>query len=176
MSTRAQAMELQLELQHRAYRAEGLAWVRKTEPAVKAVGGVLKYVGKGPPDFIGFIADGGRGVVFDAKSTRAARWQYKWLKDHQARDLGEALDVGAHAFLVIKYGGGPLFMLPWSMLREEWWAWRKATGTTVSIADDDHRLVPLDGADWLATLEVADVRRQEPLADDDPAPLRDSVE
>lgn len=112
---------------HRRYRRDELAWIIHCHPRVKRIKelGKGRFIGAadraGPPDFAGAI-DGGRSVVFDAKSTTRTRWPLSDLAAHQAKHLEAAHRRGACAFVLLRMGA-TAYLLPWSALGPAYWRW-----------------------------------------------------
>jgi penicillin-binding protein-related factor A (putative recombinase) len=153
---------MRLEVLHRRYREDHLAWVKHAHPEVRIVGGKdVAFSGKGPPDFVGALM-GGRSVCFDAKETRDSTWSFGLLKDHQARDLGAVRRMGGLSFLFIWFrhvNPGVLGCVMWEDLEDRWWRWRESGGRPASIRFDDPAVVVCDGeGDWIRALGVGDDR------------------
>ena len=114
----------------RAVRLEqqGRAFIRQTHPATgQDVQGRRYFKHAGACDFFGFLP-GGRGIMFDLKSTRTGR--FSWpdrshsyrTKARQVEDLVAAgRDFGVLSGLMVLFWGGPrligrsdrLFWVPW---------------------------------------------------------------
>jgi recombination protein U len=107
------AWEFQLERWALEYRAHGVV-VAKTSPEAKLIKGRMVYTRKGLPDFVG-VMRGGRAIVFDAKEVSAGdRFPWSHLPVHQARELQMWHDLGALAFLAVRFKSlGANCILPW---------------------------------------------------------------
>lgn len=134
--SRGLAWEVILERWHDAYRRDRRAVVLRCHPGVKMLappdkGGVFRaaFSGEGPPDFVGVVA--GRGLVFDAKSTQAAKWPLAKLKDHQARDLSAWVANGGLAGLAVLIREQAVWF-DWAVVGAAWWAWRRGEGGAAS--------------------------------------------
>lgn len=90
--TAGKAFEQVVELQHKEYRREGLAWVEKTYPSTVTVrnGDHKRTFQKGPalPDYVG-VLKGGRAVLIEAKSWKAEDRHRHRKAAHQAVALQE---------------------------------------------------------------------------------------
>jgi len=141
---RGRAWETQLDYWHDQYRRDRRAFIVHTHPKVKKVGGRLIYEKKAPPDYIGVAS--GRGVCFDAKSTKAERWPFSSLAQHQARDLEANQENGGISFVALQMPAGR-FVVPWEWLGPLYWE-----GDRRSLKADD--LDVAMGADgWIGWLE-----------------------
>lgn len=123
MSGRGSSWERQLELWHRDYRRDQVAFVVKCNPPIRVLPhGKFAWRGKGPPDFFGVA--GGRAVCFDAKDCNTKRWPFKdgraSLKPHQARDLEANQVNGGTSFVALRFNGKP-WVLPWILLGPLYW-------------------------------------------------------
>lgn len=90
---------------NREYEFKGRALVEKQEVGTKMVNDKLIYTSKGLPDYMGFMK-GGRGVVFDAKSTRnktSFPLANILKREHQLEFLYKAEQMGAAAFYLIEF-------------------------------------------------------------------------
>lgn len=125
---RGSGWEARLVTWHYDYQKAGRALLWKQEPEAKVTPtGHLVYARKGPPDFVGFVADPslrhGRGVVFDAKDTAKDVLYCSQLAPHQAVDL-ERASRHAFVFLCCRVGGRQI-VLPWSSAKRDIEAGRK---------------------------------------------------
>lgn len=149
---RGAGWEACLENWHRAYRADRLAWVVKTNPPVKLLQGGAVFSAKGPPDYIGTLV-GGRCVVFDAKDTASARWNLAEVKEHQAAHLQHASQLGAFCFIALRQRGAG-FVLPWDAIEPLYRAWFRGDAGrgdgSLTEADVRRLGVPMDDEGWLA--------------------------
>lgn len=106
--------EQKIESANRQYRIQGIAAIEKQEIQTKFINGQMIYTKKGPPDFMG-VLDGGKAVIFEAKSTRGKSLPLKNLDSrlHQFQFLKEAEQMGAIAFYLVEfYDLGRYFIVP----------------------------------------------------------------
>ena len=109
------AWEDQLEHACRRYLEQGQADVERVQapyrvlPGGRERGSFRAILLAGPVDFRGWIANPGRGVAFDAKSTtNKTSFNLGAVEPHQARHLLRAHRTGALAGLALLFqGGGP---------------------------------------------------------------------
>ena len=158
-ANRGRPLELRLELMHRAYRARGVGEVFTTPPPVRIVSSVkggrfsAVYTSKGPPDFAGILS-GGRGVLIEAKTSRASRWPLARLEAHQAGALDRCATLGGVALVVLDHPSG-IYALDWRTLGPRWR--QRASGIrgeaslgAADLVEVGRRLV---GVDWLSGLD-----------------------
>jgi len=102
---------------------------------------------KGPPDFTACV--NGRGVLFDAKSTREETWPVSLLKPHQATALERFRSAGGVAAIYLRLATGDRWVT-WPEFRERWRDWY-ATGRPhrLSVADG----VAVSNCDWPAVID-----------------------
>lgn len=114
--------EAQLSAWHRKYLKAGRGLIVKTEPPVKVGrnGKPREWAGKAPVDYVGVIDN--RAVFFDAKATKG-KWTRSKVAKHQAKQLDDAVKVGARAFIAVKDCSGM-------------WAYDWATGERSEIDPD----------------------------------------
>lgn len=128
--SRGQWAEEWIEHRCRRLNASGEAFIRRVTPPAKLVSGPLGprafFQGSGLPDFVGFLC-GGRGILFDVKSTRKKSWGWAEGKNlrtkaRQTLDLERAGEVfGVVAGLLIGFmpsqGEYPTWAwVPWRLL------------------------------------------------------------
>ena len=90
-----------------------LAVVRKNHEAKNVPGSHVKRE-PSKPDFSGFVCDGGRHVVFEAKATLVTtRFDFDDIRDHQAEHLKLAYEARAIAFVYVLDGRRRRWVLPW---------------------------------------------------------------
>lgn len=98
---------------------------------------------KGPPDYL-LCTPAGRGVLFDAKSIRSARWPVSLLDAHQYADLRA---FSGTAGIYLRLAGGDRW-IPFPVVAPVWLGWYRAglTGAAASLGADDG--YPVVGCDW----------------------------
>lgn len=110
-----QRFERLVEAANREYEFKGRALIEKQEVAKAEVNGKMIYAKKGLPDFMGLM-NGGRSVIFDAKSTRnktSFPLNNLLKREHQLDFLYKAEQMGAAAFYLIEFAMlGRYFILP----------------------------------------------------------------
>ncbi|MEL6346617.1 MAG: Holliday junction resolvase RecU [Myxococcota bacterium] len=112
---------------HARYALEQRAFINKTYPSFNVLsqkGAFINGVfsGEALPDYIGMAND--YAWFAEAKETKGTRWNYDKLRGQQAEQLDRALMHGHGAFLLIRETDRSLgHLVPWSRLRERWWAW-----------------------------------------------------
>lgn len=129
--SRGQWAEEWIENKCRRLGASGAAFIRRVTPPAKVVsdrGRTRAFLqAAGLPDFVGFLP-GGRGILFDVKSTHEAAWAWAEgrnlrTKERQIADLERAgRDYGVVAGLLIGFmprsGEMPTWAwIPWGVLR-----------------------------------------------------------
>jgi len=85
-------------------------------------------------------------VMFDAKSTRAARWPISLLAQHQAVAFARITALGHQAGVYLRLGSGPNagdWWLPWADLADGWNVWWTKQETFYPVPT--RRIV---GMDW----------------------------
>jgi len=153
MTARGKNWEAILDAWHHQYRRDKRALILRGHPPVKMlsknVNGKFRacFAGTGPPDYVGVAS--GRMVCFDAKDSRAARFPFSSLKDHQARDLSATDDHGGLAFIALRLRGAPSVVL-WSELRADWWAWRRKESRVASCLGG----IPMQSDGWISCLPI----------------------
>ena len=146
--------ETQLMAWHATYRRAGKAWVVKTNPPVGVIGSVSNghfhgvYTGKGPPDFVGVIGPTGIAVAFDAKDTRASRFDFSQIKAHQAQALDDCQRAGGICFIALRFQGRA-FVLPWGALGE---IYRSDSARSLSASGVEDLGIPMTTEGWLQCL------------------------
>lgn len=121
------AFEGWVESQHvEAYRRGILAFVEKTEPHAKMIGGRLVYVAKGVADYTGCLV-GGRCLAVEAKSTADTRLMRSVISSKQETHLNAVTAAGGLALLLVEYRfeqyarfSIPWEDVPWSMKRSQY--------------------------------------------------------
>ena len=110
---------------------------------------------RGEPDYTAIpcrtVHGSHRVVVFDAKSTKAARWAVSLLAPHQAAAFQRITDLGHTAGVYLRLGTGPNagdWWLPWSDLAEGWRAFYRERVTFYPVPR-----WKVEGMDWPATVE-----------------------
>ena len=150
MSRRGKVLETRLAGRHELYWQRGVARIHKVHPEARNVKGRIVYSGKGPPDFIGVLADG-RSVCFDAKeSTTGKSFRLELVPPHQAQDLEAHAMLGGLAFFVVRTTAGE-WMVPWRSVAEGYWT---KTLKSISPAALDMLGTRIEGCDWLAAVET----------------------
>lgn len=98
---------------------------------------------KGPPDYL-LVSPRRVPVLFEAKSTRAARWAVSLLDSHQYADL-RAFHGVAGVYMRLPSGDR---WLPFDIVAPVWLGWYRAglTGAAASFGSDDG--YPVVGCDW----------------------------
>jgi len=129
--TRGALAEELIALACRRLEQQGRAFIRQTHPATgQDVQGRRYFRHAGACDFFGFLP-GGRGIMFDLKSTRTGR--FSWpdrshsyrTKVHQIEDLVTAgRDFGVLSGLIVLFWGCPRATDPWDRLF--WVSWQHA--------------------------------------------------
>ena len=129
---KGRAWEAQLMGLTNRYRLDGQAVIGQTFPDGKKRRGLV--------DLVGHLADG-RSFWADAKSTSKKRWSFDLLETHQAkllRDVGRL--PGAVTGLLIRTAEGTkaeaMAWVPWELVEEDWFRWRKHGGAPASITAD----------------------------------------
>lgn len=162
---RGAGLETTLQLVHQRYRRDRLALVFHAHPEAKYLSDGIRFVSKGPPDFVGFTYPDGRGVIFDAKETAKSSFPFRSLAPHQARDLEAGFLCGARSFLLLHYTRARRYaVLPWALLRDDWWRWHEEGGRPASIPKDDGRHLLVSKGDWIEVLESIPCAEVEDLA------------
>lgn len=81
-----------------------LAHVEHNQAKAKVLpGGGLTYVGKGPSDYTGMLADGGRVYAAEAKSVAGVRLMRSAIKKKQAEHLDAVARAGGLALLLVEF-------------------------------------------------------------------------
>lgn len=158
MRNTGRGFEALLAFWHQRYKAQGAAYIIKTEPPVRVLSSVVKgefrakWRGQGPPDFVGFLASG-RGFVSDAKDVTGSKpWHPSSLKDHQARALREAHRMGAASGVLIRFDGDG-WWLPWSALDLIWDEKRRPTFPRSRLEEHAKRFdLDPNGPGWLGVV------------------------
>jgi len=102
------------------YRTKGLAIVEKTpEPMrpTRSLGGgkfVAHYERKAQPDYKGTVL-GGRTVLIEAKFTTQDRIEQSRVLPAQADCMTRHAELGAMCYVVVGFGSGDVFRIPWSV-------------------------------------------------------------
>ena len=105
------------------YRKEKIADIWKTPEPMKTLQGlgngkfVAVYTGKAQPDYKGILA-GGRGVMFEAKSTSTGKLYFSRVTVAQSTELELAWSMGAEVFVLVDYFGEHIAKIPWEVWRE----------------------------------------------------------
>ena len=133
------------------YRLMGLAHIEKTPEPMKIIGVINRKLGhfkavfekSAQPDYKGTM-QGGRAVVFDAKSTETDRIQQNAVTQKQwdALDLHE--EMGAWCFILVSLGW-KYYRVPWA----KWKTMKEDCGHKYMNAAD---LTPYELAEWPAPL------------------------
>ena len=105
------------------YRLMGLAHIEKTPEPMKVIGVINRKMGHfkavfekaAQPDYKGTM-QGGRPVVFDAKSTETDRIQQKAVTPEQWEALDLHEEMGAWCFILVS--------LDWKYYRVPWAKWK----------------------------------------------------
>lgn len=157
-TNRGRKLEQLLDLVHRRYDRQGLAYVQRNGvpfvPMKRAPGQKGKPMGtvgpEAPPDYT-VVA---QGFVFlvDAKSTLETRWSFSLLETHQALAFDAAEAQGATAGLVIALEDLDVIgWLPWRSIARRWWEWhgsiKRAAPGLASVGRDELQLCR--SGDWL---------------------------
>ena len=149
-----EALESALDRQHDAYRAAGLADVRKVPTPVQVMGPTRRdargrttfpatFAARASCDFEGVLADG-RAVRIEAKHREGDRLRLADVQPQQVDALRWAHDHGAVALLVVRLGG-ECWCVPAACL----WAEGPKTWTA---RDMDARGIRLTGLDWMPAM------------------------
>ena len=155
-----------LEGHHERLQVTHRAVVFRTPPPVvltgRLRGGAYRAVmtAKGPPDYVGIVQVNGTTISFamEAKDCASDRWPFAKLHEHQAKALSMWESAGGAAIVAIRHCKTDTFwLLPWSAIKEKWYAWhyrsltkqRSARGSSsLSRADLEvcgHRWLHKDG-------------------------------
>lgn len=70
------------------------------------------YTKKAEPDFHGTI-EGGRAVLFEAKSTATGKLEQSRVLDEQAKVMDKYTALGAHCFVLATFDGIRTYRVPW---------------------------------------------------------------
>lgn len=114
--------EKYIEMALRYYEQQGKAVIEKTpEPMV-----VTKNLGNGKfiaffekaaqPDYKGTVK-GGKTIVFEAKYTDAEKIDQSRVTPEQVERLDKHYAMGAECFVIVGFGNGDFFRVPWSIWR-----------------------------------------------------------
>lgn len=133
------------------YRLMGLAHIEKTPEPMKVIGVINRKMGHfkavfekaAQPDYKGTM-QGGRSVVFDAKSTETDRIQQKAVTPEQWEALDLHEEMGAWCFILVSLGW-KYYRVPW----DKWKTMKEDCGHKYMNAAD---LTPYELAAWPAPL------------------------
>ena len=139
-ANRGMAFEEQLKWQHAMYLRQGIAKMDKQYiPSLPVKDGKwAKVIGKSTVDFVGELR-GGLHVAFDAKDCAGKRIELERLETHQLEYLEETEAMGGLAFVLVRFEGQRVWMIPAA-------AWRWAVE-----AHRAGRKVTVNGLGWTAT-------------------------
>jgi recombination protein U len=123
--SRAQGLHLESLIEQSCgyYGMTGVAKIEKTpEPfhIIKSIGQgrfVGNFLKAAQPDFKGTL-NGGRAVVFDAKSTQTDRIGQDEVTEQQWKDLDDHQAMGALCFILVSIRMQYFFVVPWAEWRE----------------------------------------------------------
>lgn len=117
---RGKHFEEQIDIACEYYKRKGLAVIEKTPEPMRP----LKPMGKGKflaffekkaqPDYKGTIK-GGKAIVFEAKFTSSEKMQQSRVTEEQANILELHQKLGALSYVVIGYGTGGIYRIPWTV-------------------------------------------------------------
>ena len=68
------------------------------------------------PDYKG-VLKGGSAIVFEAKFTSSDRIEQSRVTDAQEKRLNDYESMGAACFIIVGFGSGEVFRVPWSIWR-----------------------------------------------------------
>lgn len=150
--------EVMIETANKHYRTQLLAFVDHYGPKTHFVKrGVVRAAGKGPPDYVGFMA-GGQAVAFEAKSYGCSKSHTLKERMHQFEALQEMQRIALTPFFGYLFhwqnrDGGVTTWHPIASLE------RAALSQGVTLRFDEGIVVPdlegIPGApDWLAVLHT----------------------
>lgn len=161
---RGMVFEAMIDLTNQRYDRLGLAVVNKRPTPVKvlkiAAGRITSgyYEKASTVDYDGLIP-GGRSIVFEAKSVNSLdRFDLKNLHDHQVDYLLKCHKMDGIAFLLVEFKKHrKTYLLPYTVLRYFWEAYKRKQGSSIHITDFDvHAYEVLQGRvpiDYLQAVE-----------------------
>ncbi|MDN8590963.1 Holliday junction resolvase RecU [Paenibacillus sp. 11B] len=141
---RGMGFEAIITFSNERYDKLGLAVVNKRPTPVKVVKVAGSTVIEGyyeepsTVDYDGIIKTG-RGIAFEAKSIASLdRFQLKNLKDHQVEYLLKAHKMNGISFLLVEFRKQhKTYLLPYTVLRFFWDAYKRKQGSSIHISDFD---------------------------------------
>ena len=162
-ANRGAVLEELLEYQHSAYRAAGVADIRKvptdwhvTKNSASGSAWTAFPARQSSVDYVGFLMDGGRHVAIEAKQTARDRWPLAALQEHQRAYLAAVDRAGGLAGIALWWTGrNVLWAVPWPVVVAE----MEVSRRSLRFGD----LSPLavrGGVDYLAALLRADGGRR----------------
>jgi hypothetical protein len=101
---RGKALEDRLRYLHGQYEEAGLAVIHQNELTGRYVGKTFRPLHRAMPDYTGFIAPHGRGVMFDAKRTQGTVYRHPTDRRHQLMTLHRFAAMGVISFLLVVSG------------------------------------------------------------------------
>ena len=123
----------------RLYREQGQAMIEKTpepmRPLRRLGGGRFEacFVQRAQPDFRGTLV-GGRAVAFEAKATEGTRIARGRVTETQAAFLRENEALGGVSFVLVQFGSGQVYRIPWALWEQMPAAFGRASLTEVEAA------------------------------------------
>lgn len=106
------------------YRRRGIADIDKTPEPIRQLGKMDRsgrfmacYEKRAQPDFKGTI-NGGESVVFEAKYTSTDKMSKNVVLEQQADSLDNHQSLGAWCFILISFGCGEYFRIPWDAWKD----------------------------------------------------------
>lgn len=102
------------------YRASGFASIEKTPEPMKPTKNlgngkfIAFFTKKAQCDYSGTIK-GGRRVIFEAKFTSADRMEQNRVSEEQTSYMKEHSALGARCFVLIGFGTGNAYRIPWEV-------------------------------------------------------------
>lgn len=151
-ANRGMDFEAALNDMHAAYAGMGLAQVTKQYlPSLPVKDGKwAKIIGRSTVDYTGTLTNG-RHVAFDAKDCREKRIELARLQLHQFGHLMAAWDLGAIAFVLVRFERKRVYAIP----AQDWYEAVRAHehGGKASIAEKECKPEwAVDGYNWERTV------------------------
>lgn len=115
--------EISLQTAFNLAKMKGIAMIDKTPEPFRVItrqdGG--KFIGcyerKAQPDYKG-IVKGGISVLIEAKYTSTDRIRQEVVAKHQAAYMAEYANFGAHCYVVVGFGSGNAYLIPFEIWQE----------------------------------------------------------
>lgn len=118
-ANRGRGLEDQIKAANEAYMVRGQAQINFIATPAKKINGEMVFTDKSTVDFVGLCH--GRGIAFDAKSTKRDKFPLSNVKEHQVEFLRRWRDQGGLSFFIVEFAAHrEIYCVPLSFFEKYW--------------------------------------------------------